>query len=473
MRGLIISAFLAFFSLPSLLLAIEFTKSSSFDLSYSAGWATPAIADINNDGVLDIVSAGSSGAIEAYTINGDFLWSTVIPGAACEFTNSGDRLYSSPSIGSLHGDGTMQIVVGFGGFNGKACDGGVASVNGVDGSIDWVFSIKSWAKKTKQFSFRNAVISTPALGDDGTGKLMVGVGSFARHIYLLNHDGTLRWTYQAADTIWSSAVFTNSDSDSRLEMVIGSDISANKKIKPITKNGGYILTFDTKQFTKGIVSFRDPNKRILQGIEHFEQTIYSSPVVGDVFAGSPGDEIVVGSGCFFPQGKNPKDGMWFKVLSSKNKTLFTLPFDSCSSSSPALIDVNGDGVKDIIGAVSGGNGGSGIPMMRAYSVASGTVEQLWEVEANSPQAFQSPVAVEGDEPFIIQPSSGKLKIVSAKDGSVVQDISVGGSFLNNPVVADVNGDSVPDIVVTGSGKVRIFQGISTSSFPVKRSAQWR
>lgn len=453
--------------------SISFSSLKSFELSHSVGWSTPAIADLNNDSILDVVVAGSSGTVDAYTIDGELLWSTPIPGGACALTNSGDRLYSSPSIGSLHGDGKLQVVVGFGGFKGQACDGGVVSINGTDGSIDWVYSIKTWSKKSKQWAFRNAVVSTPSLSDtDGDGTLEIGFGSFSRHIYLLNHNGTARWVYQAADTVWSSATFMQADSDAQLEMVIGSDISANKKIKPVTKNGGFMLTFDTKPFSK-LVPFRDPRKRILQGMTFFEQTVYSSPVVGEVFPGSEGEEIVVGSGCFFPQGKNPKEGMWMKVLSAKNKTLFTLPFDSCSSSSPTLMDVNGDGVKDIIGAVSGGNGGSGIPMMRAYSVASGSVQELWEVEANSPQAFQSPVAVEGPEPFILQPSPGKIKVVSADDGTVVQDISVGFSFLNNPVVADVNGDLVPDIIVAGGGKLKIFNGASLQSFPTRRSGQWR
>ncbi len=120
------------------------------------------------------------------------------------------------------------MVVGYGGFGGAVCGGGVVAYRGSDGAMLWHFDLKRFSKREHFYARLHSVFSSPAVADvDGDGKMEVGFGAFDRNIYLLNADGTLRWYYHAADTVWSSPAFADVNADGKLEMIIGSDMTQN------------------------------------------------------------------------------------------------------------------------------------------------------------------------------------------------------------------------------------------------------
>lgn len=454
------------------------------------GWSSPATADLDRDGDIDAVVGTAGGKVVAVSSSGETMWTTEIPNIKCSAASSSDRLYSTPGIGSLNGDGTLQVVIGYGGFAGRECEGGVIALNGSNGGIVWNFSNKKWAKKTKVFSFRNSVVSTPALADtDGDGKLEIAFGSFNRYVFLLNSNGTVRWVLTAADTVWSSPAFSQNDEDTRLEVIAATDISMNKRLNPPTPNGGMLYSIDSKQFRKGIVQFRDPRGRIVESYLELDQVLYSSPVIGDLDPTKEGREIVIGSGCFFPQKSKNKGGKWFKVVDSKSQqVLHTLDVDSCSPSSPAVGDINNDGIDDVVTGVSGSTsvGGSGTPIGKAFSMASGSAVALWSTEIGSPVQFQSPSIIEGTNPVVLFPTSSKILVVDGKTGATLQNLSREASAFNNPAVTDYNNDNIPDLVIAGNnsngGTIKFFKGIvevdedpetPVEEFPVDERKSWR
>ena len=444
---------------------------SGIQLSGSAvTFSSPAIAEIdgNSSNGKEVAVGGADGVLYVYSASGTLLWSQTLPNAACPGSRS-NKLLSSPAVGALFGDSVPYVIVGYGGI-GRSCDGGVAAFRGTDGTRTWLFSLKRFSKKQKFWAFSYSVFSSPVLGDtDGDGKLEIGFGAFDRNVYLLNADGSVRWYYNAADTIWSSGAFANIDSDPDLEFIIGTDISANSKIDPPTTNGGYVYAFKTKARRPSKISFRQSDAYVWQ--TSFDQVIYSSPIVADVLPDSPGEEVIVGSGCFFPQGNANKTGKWLKVLrASDGKVMQTLPTSACLSSSAAVGDIDNDGILEVVATVNGHRsvGGDGLSHLIAWKASEPT--PLWDITPfgrgrNDPYGgnFQSPTIadVDGNGSLeVVVSNSSVVGIFQGSDGSALtcqesscDDLSVlaaGGALKNSPAIGDLNGDGALEIVAAGS-----------------------
>lgn len=382
-------------------------------------YSSPVIAEIdaNPDDGLELAVATSDGTLAVFHSDGTPLWSVKTPVSAC--TKSTYRsVRAAPAVADLYGNGIPYVILAYGG-----CDGGVAAYRGPDGQRAWTFSTAKFAHQQHFGAPLHDVVSTPAVADvDGDGKMEIGFGSWDRNVYLLNSNGTVRWYYVAADTIWSSAAFADVDGDGKLEMLIGTDISANSALRPPTRNGGYVYAFKTAPRKNKRIFFRDSTAYLWQTA--FDQVIFSAPVVADVLPSNPGLEVIVGSGCYFPAGSARKAGRWVKVLDAHTgKVLQTLPTTGCSPSSVAVGDINDDGVLEIVATVNGSRdiGGDGYSRVTA-----------WRAD--------SPVPIWSVIPF----------------GQGSND-AYGGDFMS-PVIADLDGNGSLEVIVANGGTVNVFNG---------------
>ncbi len=434
-------------------------------------YSSPAAADLDADPTngLEVAAAGEDGQLYAYSSDGELLWQATLPSAECS-SGRGNKTLSSPAVGDLDGDGVPSVVIGYGGISSAGCDGGVAAYNGKSGTLEWKFSIKAFAKSQKYGTRSYTVFSTPALADtDNDGKLEIGFGSFDRNVYLLEYNGQVRWYYNAADTVWSSAAFSDINGDGVLEMVIGTDITGNRQLKPITKNGGYVYAFKTARRANKHINFRDKSAYYWQ--QAFDQVIFSSPVVADVLADNEGVEVIVASGCYFPERTTNKSGKWIKVLSARSgKILRTLPIDACSPSSVAVGDIDQDGALEIVASVNGHKsvGGSGRSTLVAYKPQ--TSQLLWNIiprDRGGNDAygghFTSPVIADLDRNGsleVIVANRAAVGIFSGIDGSALscqekecdndQFVAYTASTLRGtPAVADINGDGSYELIIGG------------------------
>jgi hypothetical protein len=437
-------------------------------------YSSPAVAEIdgNSGDGAEIAVAGADGVLYAFHSDGSLIWSATIPTSTCLNPAAKNSVYSSPAVGVLRPHEIPTVVIGYGGLGGGVCDGGVAAFRGSDGALLWNFDLVKFAKK-RHFAERfHSVFSTPALADvDGDGKLEIGFGSFDRNIYLLNSDGSVRWYYQAADTVWSSPTFYDVNGDGKKEMIIGTDISGNSKIRPAIKNGGFLYALYTKPHKGLLINFRSKGSYAWQ--DSFEQVIQSSPVVADVLASNPGPEIIVATGCFFPQGNNNKAGKWIKIIRPRDgKVLQTLPTSGCSSSSVAVADIDHDGIFEIFALTNGSTsiGGDGASRLSAWKAENTT--PLWSIiprdrGGNDSMGgnFQSPAIgdLNGDGALEVVISNGSnVGIYAANDGSPITcqerscdnglALGTGGQLKSTPAIADLNGDSFPEIIVGGRSR---------------------
>jgi VCBS repeat protein/FG-GAP repeat protein len=160
-----------------------------------AGWpqslpaepaSSPAAADLDGDGVLEIVvGSGSgvpgegSGRVTAFRADGSVLWTFTPPG-------SPNGVYSTPALGDLDGDGKDDVV--FGSFNSS-----VYALKGTTGQL-----LPGWP-----IFVRDTVWSSPALADldgDGTLEVIIGADSHVEGPPIDTPNGGALWVFRANGT---------------------------------------------------------------------------------------------------------------------------------------------------------------------------------------------------------------------------------------------------------------------------------
>ena len=373
----------------------------------------PAIAEVdgNTGNGKEIVIGGRDGRVYVYRANGTLAWQKDVL-APCTLSDPiGDaKINSVPAVGALYGDGVPYVVVGYGTVQPTNCQGGVVALRGSNGQETWRFNIDAVSIN----GFLNGVASSPALGDvnhDGT--LEVAFGAFNRTLYMANHDGSYRWSYDAKDTVWSSPSFANIDGDPDLEMIVGTDITGNPKAQ--TQNGGYVYAFDTAP-SAGRVKFGTG----FIWRNTYNQTIYSSPAVADV-DGNGSLEVVIGSGCFY--NNDIGAGRWVKVLSAATGAERTsLNALGCTRSSPAVGDLDGDGELEVAAVING-----------QYSGQNYSWVQVWDWDNPTPKWTSVPKA----------PLGG--------DDNNADD-------LGSPVIADLDGNGSLEVIAAYFNAVAVFNG---------------
>lgn len=393
-----------------------------------SGPMSPSVGEYDGNAAngLETVITTTDGRVQMLSSSGALVWSTETPNVSCTAAPSNDKLYSSPVAGDLFGNGELYVVVGYGGFRGKVCDGGVAAYKASTGERAWVFSIKEFSKRQRFFAFRHAVYGTPSLADvDRDGKLEIGFGSFDRNIYLLNANGSVRWYYNAADTVFPSPIFANVRDDSKLEMLIGTDISKNTRLRPPTPNGGYVYALNAAVETSQNKKFTFRSRDLQKWRTSFNQVMQTTLAIAELLPDNPGLELVTGSGCFFPQGDGDRRGKWYKVLSARTgKVLKTLPVTACTPSGAAVGDIDGDGTQEVVVTVSGTGAAGGDGVSRVIAWRPSTNDVLWSV----------------------QPKVGR------------RTDSYGGHHRRTPVLADIQGDGTVEVLVNHHTGVVVLAG---------------
>ena len=311
---------------PGTLLAKIDTGGANQVTRNGAVQASPALGDMNGDGIPDIVVANTAGHLAAYSFKNrqvSQIYNRYIPPA---FNGALEGIFSTPALGYIDGDTQLDAVTSTWGQLLDAWSGPSATEITAD---------HQWLKDTSW--------SSPAIGDlngdggreivvgydcSGTGQLQPCYGhGHGGYITAFNLDGSVKWAHYVSNAVvWSSPALADLNGDGAMDVVVGTGLyyTGPEAYKEIAIDG-----------KTGNVMWEAPTQGIPVG----------SPAIGEIDSSSPGPEVVT-----MTQG-----GWLYSWDANGTKRYQTCVTDggNCDSTSAtnngvALADINGDGVVDAI-----------------------------------------------------------------------------------------------------------------------------
>jgi len=202
-------------------------------------YSSPVLADLNDDNFLDIIVATNNGHVLAIDHNGHVLWDR---DTAPSFGMAAgtQEIHSSPAIADIDNDGRPEIVVGAGTIYGTVCTQGGVIVLEHDGQVKAGWPQLAVDEETPPAGCRDTVFASPALGDlDKDGDLEIVAAGFDKRVYAWHHNGTLvagfppasalhhrfpTWPgldHKLGDNTWGSPALADLDNDGNLDIVLG------------------------------------------------------------------------------------------------------------------------------------------------------------------------------------------------------------------------------------------------------------
>lgn len=380
------------------------------DIGYVV-YSSPAVARLGlvSDNYKDIVVGTTTGYVVAYHADGTFLWA---------YKTGNVPVSTKAAIADIDGDGVPEIVVGAG--TGGVVGGGVYVLR-TNGTLKCAFTALD-----PTYNGGWGIASSPALAHlDQTrpNEMQAVFGGFDMHIRAMRPDCSLYWDKGRSDfvvdTVWSSPAVYDLDHDGQVDVIIGEDSDA------VTING-------TALPAGGLVrAFRGNGVGELPGFPiMLNEVVYSSPAIGDINAnGQPA--IVVGNGrCYdytaCTTSSHPVTEATF-AWGANGVAIpgwpYAMPAQSTRTASPALADLDGDGkLETVINTLIK----TGVP---STNDVNGSVHVI---RSNGAAYTGWPV----------QPNLAKTCTTDVHYGSTT-----------SPIVVDLNGDGIPEIVMSNGVEV--------------------
>ncbi len=232
---------------------------------------------------------------------------------------------SSPTLYDLDGDGKLEVIIG---TTSKGYSTPVLAVLEDDGTVKWTVNLS------------DPVFSSPAVADisyppDGIPEIIVSTGGDVNQrrgsVIAFTRDGQQLWKYDTNDAQgtgtphgnWSSPTIGDVDGDGDMEIVFG---SWDRNIYMLDHQGRY------------------------QWHYHVADSVWSTAALADL--DRDGDlEIIIGTditgGGVLPDGYRPTDGGFVLILDKNGRKLARRQMNEAIYSSPAVGDVDGDGQYEI------------------------------------------------------------------------------------------------------------------------------
>lgn len=336
--------------------------------------SSPVLADLTGDGIPDIVLATSNGHIVAVRSNGVLLWDRDTAPHFGMAANS-QQINSSPAVADIDGNGDLEIVVGVGTIYGNTCTQGGVIAYDHNGNFLWrfltfdEFTLPSGCRDTVY-----STPAVGDLDNDGSMEIVVG--AFDKRIYVLHHNGALDSHFpidsyhilrfpdwdgldgHLADTIWGSASLADMNGDGFLDILMSTDEGNFDENFP--PPDGWDCPYQIpphpwpQDYCGGALYVVDRFGNHLPGFpKRIHDIMQSSTAVTDINNdGSP--EIFVGGGTFYYNNSPDHPSTAFRIWGWDSQGN-DLPgwqggkvTTGSTPASPSVGDITGDGAKEVI-----------------------------------------------------------------------------------------------------------------------------
>jgi hypothetical protein len=211
-------------------------------------WSSAAMADVNQDGYLEIITGAD---ISPPAAQGGYLYVFDRAGTVLVQNWVNAAVYSSPAIADLDGDGWLEIVVGANNAANTKNDNGRVYAWRQDGQ-----PLPGWPQNTAG----SVAVSSPALADiDNDGLLEVFVGSEDGRVYAWHHDGQAVAGWPSPPFpyfVWSSPTVGDYDGDGNLELII----SHGWSVYALDHSGAVETSFNGSYTVVGSPAIGDPDR---------------------------------------------------------------------------------------------------------------------------------------------------------------------------------------------------------------------
>jgi fibronectin type 3 domain-containing protein len=405
-------------------------SSSSFVETWSVGpfpdtgqpiaESSPMVADL--DGQPSAVVGDRTGYLYAYHLSDG----TAVMG--WPVFDGGTPIDSTPSVAALSGGTLDSVFVGTG--NAQFPGVGGYEAYGPQGQLLWHTNVTD--PSTDNHPAYGVQASLTFLG--GQGGTEVFAGSLDQEAYALTAtSGSVAWPFFTADSVFSTAAEGDLYGDGQDELVVGGASTAGLAMGESYPRGGHVRVISAQ----GTLLYDyDTN-----------QQVDSSPAVGDFLAqGATG--IAVGTGSYWP---GASDTDTIKAFTTRLAPVWSEKLDGATSSSPALADVQGQGL-DVVEGTDTGTTGS------AWVLDGATGAPIWE-ETVTGRVIGSVVTADlagGGYQDLLVPTTHGVEVLDGRGGAEVSVLRPDLGFQNAPLVTD---DPNGTIGITVAGYDGLNEGV--------------
>jgi hypothetical protein len=307
-----------------------------------------------------------------------------------------------------------------------------------------------WPPFTPSATPSSHTFSSPAIADlNGDGKDDVVFGSFSQYVYALSGPtGTLLpgWPAFVRDGVFSSPAIADLAGDGKLEVIIGSQ--AHAEGSPINApDGGALWVFRSDgSYFPGFPQYVTP------------ESIDSSPAIGDI-DGDGCPEIVVGTTTTSQTG-----GKVLYAFHTDGTPVSGWPVTLAGHTwtSPLLVDLNGDGVLDVVenddtGVLYGlkGNGTTLFQMTPKVAADGRSAVAIYEMAA---------AQIGSNNPVLVMGGVGFDVTLVSKTGTQISDNGThGAGMLTYTTTNEVQSPAVGDLENTGTLNIVAASGTNDGS----------